>query len=68
MCVCVCVYGTNFFLALTSLGNARDVVQHLVDPETFKEVGEIWNLNVEGEFNGVWGDIGVPNLWFMMGK
>ena len=55
-------------MALTSLGNARDVVQHLVDPETFKEVGEIWNLNVEGEFNGVWGDIGVPNLWFMMGN
>ena len=57
----------NFF-ALTSLGNARDVVQHLVDPETFQDVGEIWNLNDEGEFNGVWGDIGVPNLWFMMGK
>ncbi|KXN87227.1 putative indole-3-pyruvate monooxygenase YUCCA4 [Leucoagaricus sp. SymC.cos] len=51
-----------------SLGNARDVVQQVLDPETFKDVGEIWNLDDEGEFNGVWGDLGVPNLWFMMGN
>ena len=44
------------------------MVQGLVDPETFNGVGEIWGLDDEGEFNGVWGDIGVPNLWFMMGK
>ena len=44
------------------------MVQGLVDSETFNGVGEIWGLDDEGEFNGVWGDIGVPNLWFMMGK
>ncbi|KAF5359790.1 hypothetical protein D9756_003005 [Leucocoprinus leucothites] len=52
----------------TGLGKARDVVENLVDPETFKDVGEIWGLDDEGEFNGVWGGVGVPNLWFLMGN
>lgn len=49
------------------LGNARDVVGRILDPETFKSVREIWGLDDEGEFNGVWGGLGVPNLWSMMG-
>jgi hypothetical protein len=50
------------------LGSARDVVEQYLDPETFKGVGEIWGLDDEGEFRGVWGGFGPPNLWFLMGK
>lgn len=28
----------------------------------------IWGLNKEGELNGTWRDLGVPGLWYMMGK
>ncbi|KAF9448561.1 FAD/NAD(P)-binding domain-containing protein [Macrolepiota fuliginosa MF-IS2] len=52
----------------TGLGQARDVVGQILDPETFQKVGEIWGIDDEGEFNGIWGDLGAPNLWFMMGN
>ncbi|KAF9444560.1 FAD/NAD(P)-binding domain-containing protein [Macrolepiota fuliginosa MF-IS2] len=52
----------------TGLGKARDVVSGILDPETFKGVGDIWGLDDEGEWKGIWGDLGVQNLWFMMGS
>jgi hypothetical protein len=31
------------------------------------ECKPVWGLDEEGEICGVWRDLGIPNLWAMMG-
>ncbi|KAF7773525.1 hypothetical protein Agabi119p4_5692 [Agaricus bisporus var. burnettii] len=52
----------------TGLGSTRDVIKTFLDPKTFQNMNEIWGYNNEMEFNGIYGDTGVPNLWYMMGS
>jgi hypothetical protein len=51
-----------------SLGSTRDVIGEFLDPKTLQNVNEIWGYNDEMEFIGIYGDTGVPNLWYMTGK
>ena len=54
-------------LDINRLGETREAVRRLCDEETGSKIGPIWGLNEEGEINGAWRDIGVPNMWYMMG-
>ena len=50
-----------------SFEGATISIKRLVGDELASKVSPIWNLNEEGEQNGAWRWLGVPNLWFMMG-
>ena len=50
-----------------SFEGATISIKRLVGDELAGRVSPIWNLNEEGEQNGAWRWLGVPNLWFMMG-
>lgn len=39
----------------------------MVGPEEGKKIVPIWGLNDEGEIRGAWREIGLPNMWYMMG-
>ena len=44
------------------------MIRQLVGPEEGKKVAPILGLNAEGELRGMWREIGLPNLWYMMGN
>lgn len=50
-----------------SFEGATISIKRLIGDELAARVAPIWNLNEEGEQNGAWRWLGVPNLWFMMG-
>jgi len=52
----------------TGLGDAREHIRRLCGAEMYNQCKPIWGLNKEGEINGVWRDIGVPGLWYVMGN
>ncbi|KAK7032645.1 hypothetical protein VNI00_012910 [Paramarasmius palmivorus] len=52
----------------TGYGDARTLVRRICGEELGKKVKPIWGLNEEGEINGLWRDLGVPGLWYMMGN
>lgn len=49
-------------------GDTRESIAKLSGKEIAAKVTPIWNLNEEGELRGVAREIGLPNLWYMMGK
>ncbi|KZT68497.1 FAD/NAD(P)-binding domain-containing protein [Daedalea quercina L-15889] len=57
----IVMYATGFEGATIS-------IKRLIGDELAARVSPIWNLNEEGEQNGAWRWLGVPNLWFMMGN
>lgn len=59
------IFSTDSFL---SLGDARESVRKVCGDEIGDKCKRIWGLNKEGELNGAWRDLGVPRLWYMMGK
>jgi len=52
----------------TGLGEIGDVIRSVCGDDVAERVKKIWGLNSEGEINGAWRDIGVPNMWYMMGN
>jgi len=52
----------------TGLGDARDPMREILDPAAGARLKPIWGLDAEGEIQGAWRDIGLPNLWCMMGN
>jgi hypothetical protein len=42
-------------------------IRHICGPDVGKKLKKLWGLNSEGEINGAWRDLGVPNLWMMCG-
>ncbi|PFH45798.1 hypothetical protein AMATHDRAFT_71076 [Amanita thiersii Skay4041] len=52
----------------TGLGEPRDGVRRICGDEIADKCTPIWGLDEEGEFNGVWKEIGIKNLWYMMGS
>ncbi|TFK48079.1 FAD/NAD(P)-binding domain-containing protein [Heliocybe sulcata] len=52
----------------TGYDQPRDAVIRLLGGKFSDKVKPIWGLNDEGEFNGNWRDLGVPNLWYMIGN
>ncbi|KAJ6526586.1 hypothetical protein DFH09DRAFT_995693 [Mycena vulgaris] len=52
----------------TGLGDPRDAVRTICGDAVGDKCGKIWGLDVEGEIQGAWRDLGVPGLWFMIGN
>lgn len=52
----------------TGLGSVHDAVKQICDPKTAARVKKIWNLDAEGEINGVFRDGDVEGLYVMMGN
>lgn len=52
----------------TGLGDAQAHIRRVCGDALVKECKPIWGLNKEGELNGVWRDLGVKGLWYMMGN
>ncbi|KAM6504081.1 hypothetical protein JOM56_001024 [Amanita muscaria] len=52
----------------TGLGDSRDGIRRICGDDVAAKCPPIWGLDEEGEFQGVWREIGVPNLWYMMGN
>ena len=52
----------------TGFGDYRDGFRKLLGKELGGEVKQIWGLDGEGEPMGAWRDVGVENLWCMMGN
>ncbi|KAF9448282.1 FAD/NAD(P)-binding domain-containing protein [Macrolepiota fuliginosa MF-IS2] len=59
---------TDVIIFATGLGDSRDVFRNVCGDEIAEKVKRIWGLNSEGEIYGAWRDVGVPNLWYMMGN
>ena len=45
----------------------HDQIQRVGGDELVNRCKPIWGLNNEGEINGVWRDLGIPNMWYIMG-
>ncbi len=55
-------------ILLNRIGEIGDVIRSVSGDDIAKRTKKIWGLNSEGEINGAWRDIGVQNMWYMMGK
>ena len=51
----------------SGFGDAREPMRRIVGEELGKKLHPIWNIDYEGETRGAWKEIGVENLWCMMG-
>jgi hypothetical protein len=40
----------------------------ILGPEVGARLKPIWGLDPEGEIRGAWRDVGIPRVWYMMGK
>lgn len=52
----------------TGIGDPRGEYKKIIGEELGSKVKQIWGLDSSGEPKGVWRDIGVDNLWAMMGN
>ena len=52
----------------TGLGDAREEYKRLLGDELGGKLKQIWGLDSSGELKGVWRDVGIDNLWSMMGN
>jgi hypothetical protein len=52
----------------TGLGDYRDGFRKILSEELGGKVKQIWGLDGDSEPRGAWRDIGVENLWCMMGN
>ncbi|KAG9220500.1 hypothetical protein CCMSSC00406_0003956 [Pleurotus cornucopiae] len=55
-------------LFATGLGDSKSAMTAVCDEEVYSKAGRVWGLDPEGEIHAAWRDIGVPNMWFMMGN
>ena len=52
----------------TGLGDYRDGFRKILSEELGSKVKQIWGLDSASESRGAWRDVGVDNLWCMMGN
>ena len=52
----------------TGIGDLRDEYKKIIGEELGSKVKQIWGLDRSGESSGAWRDIGIDNLWSMMGN
>lgn len=52
----------------TGVGDFRDGYKKILGEELGGKVKQIWGLDSSGEAKGAWRDIGIDNLWCMMGN
>lgn len=55
-------------LFATGYGDGREPIRELVGEEIGKKLTPIWGLNDEGEIRSCWKEMGVDNMWLMMGE
>lgn len=54
-------------LFATGYGDPRGPIRDIVGPEVGKKLTPVWGIDDEGELRSCWKEIGVENLWLMMG-
>lgn len=52
----------------TGFNDYRDGFRKILGGELGSKVKQIWDLDGDGESRGAWRDVGVDNLWCMMGN
>jgi len=52
----------------TGFGDYRDGFRKILGKDLGSKVKQIWGLDDEGEPRGAWRDVGIDNLWCMMGN
>jgi len=52
----------------TGVGDYRDGFRYILSKELGAKVKRIWGVDDSGESRGAWRDVGVENLWCMMGN
>ncbi|KAI0089780.1 hypothetical protein BDY19DRAFT_85160 [Irpex rosettiformis] len=55
-------------LFATGYGDGREPVREIVGEEVGKQITPIWGLDEEGEIRSCWKEMGVENMWLMMGN
>lgn len=55
-------------LFATGYGDPRNPIRDIVGPEVGKKLTPVWGIDDEGELRSCWKEIGVENLWLMMGN
>ncbi|KAL4245311.1 FAD/NAD(P)-binding domain-containing protein [Abortiporus biennis] len=55
-------------LYATGFSDARDPLRAIVGEELGQKIPVIWGLTPEGEIKGVWRQLGLKNIWYMMGN
>ena len=59
---------TDLVIFATGFGDYRDGFRKLLSEELGSKVKQIWGLDDACEVKGAWRDLGVDNLWCMMGN
>ena len=59
---------TDLVVFATGIGDFRDGLKKVIGEELGSKVKQIWGLDDSGEPRGAWRDIGVDNLWCMIGN
>ncbi|KAL0574959.1 hypothetical protein V5O48_007004 [Marasmius crinis-equi] len=55
-------------LFATGFGDVRDFIRKICGDEIATKCKPVWGLNEEGEINGIYRDLGVPGMWYVMGN
>ncbi|KAL0567620.1 hypothetical protein V5O48_014372 [Marasmius crinis-equi] len=55
-------------LFATGFGDIRTFIHKICGEEVAAKCKPIWGLNEEGELNGIYRDLGIPGLWYIMGN
>ena len=53
---------------LFRFSDARGPIRDIIGEDEAKKVPPIWGLNEEGEIRTAWREVGLPNVWYMMGN
>ena len=59
---------TDVVIFATGFGDYRDGFKNILSEELGSGVKQIWGLDSSGEPRGAWREVGVDNLWCMMGN
>jgi len=62
------VLDADLVVFATGIGDARAEFKKIIGEELCSKLRPIWGLDSSGEPKGVWRDIGIENLWSMMGN
>jgi hypothetical protein len=59
---------TDLVVFATGLGEYRDGFRKILSEELGNKLKQIWGLDGDSELRGAWRDLGIDNLWCMMGN
>jgi hypothetical protein len=58
----------RLFFGVCSLADPADAIQKVCGDDIRARCKRVWGLDEECEINGTCRDLGVPGLWYIMGK